>query len=81
MDFLGGMEMAANSAKSKNHRTLVDNKVLQEEAELSAEEDHVISNLSSQEVETLVGIRKKLDDKAAERATASAFEPSSNIIV
>jgi hypothetical protein len=73
--------MASNSAKSENHKTLVDNKVLLDDAKLSAEEDHVISNLSSQEVDTLVGIRKKLDDKAAERATADAFSPSSNFIV
>jgi len=73
--------MASNSAKSSNHKKLVDKKVLLDEAKLSAEEDHVISNLSAQEVDTLVGIRKKLDDKAAEKATADSFSPSSNFIV
>lgn len=73
--------MASNAAKSVNHKTLVEKKVLLDDAKLSAEEDHVIKNLSAREVDTLVGIRKKLDDKAAERATADSFSPSSNFIV
>jgi hypothetical protein len=73
--------MAANSSKSANHKKLVEGKVLHDGAELSAEEDHVISNLTDQEVDTLVGIRKKLDAKASERLTADAYKPSPNFIV
>lgn len=73
--------MATNSSKSANHAKLVQGKVLHDEAALSAEEDHVIGNLTDQEVDTLVGIRKKLDAKASERATADTYKPSPNFIV
>lgn len=74
--------MAGNSAKSENHKRLVEGGVITEDADLSAEEDHVLENLSDAEVKTLVGIRKKLDEVAASRATASTeFSPASNIIV
>lgn len=75
--------MAANTEKSSNHKALVDAGVIKDDASLNAAEDHVIENLSSEEVKTLVSIRKKLADAEASRATASTgeFETSSNIIV
>jgi hypothetical protein len=75
--------MADNSAKSGNHKRLVDGGVITEDADLSPEEDHVLENLSDPEVTTLIGIRKKLDETAASKATLSdePFSPSSNIIV
>lgn len=73
--------MATNSSKSANHKKLVEGKVLDEDSALSAEEDHVIGSLSDQEVDTLLGIRKKLDAKASERVTADTYKPSPNFIV
>ncbi|HMB51735.1 MAG TPA: aroma-sacti cluster domain-containing protein [Thermoanaerobaculia bacterium] len=75
--------MAGNSEKSANHKALVDAGVIKDDATLNAAEDHVIENLSKEELDTLISIRKRLSEAEASRATASTgeFETSSNIIV
>jgi len=75
--------MAGNSEKSANHKALVDAGVIKDDATLNAAEDHVIENLSKEELDTLISIRKRLSEAEASRSTASTgeFETSSNIIV
>ena len=69
-------------ANGSNLDRLVEAKCIPDPDLLSAAERQVIDGLSGQEVDTLIGIRKKLGDAAAQQGSAFG-EPDfqSNIIV
>lgn len=77
--------MPANAELSDNHRKLVENGVIREDAQLSSAENKVIEGLTPEEVDCLIKIRGKLSDAMAEDAGATrgefTGEANSNFVV